>query len=345
MKSIFVFFLLAATTVYAGPFWDASKSKDLGSVYKAYAGPVWTTPGPHLDMTKTPPDSYRVSVEQKTATGSQPLAEKTFPIDEVDWKRLKTSEVDQIIKYHEPTRRVGFFLKGEFATFVHPLPTAQQATESVTPDTGPSTAAATAFPVLAGPMAADLDKAKRFVPSVVYHVEKGTKEYKTKRWMKFPRLEIVGKDPELTALATKLHTTIFEAAGPLPAGEGKIVVYIGPAKELVPVRKKILPQSTDQSWSNWSNWNTSRELTGGVIFIITDRMDIPEARRALAQSFMCVVGFPDQSREYRESILHPESRAYELAPIDKRLISFIYKHTEPGLGREALLAKMSQYWQ
>jgi hypothetical protein len=346
MKRIILFLFLATVALRAekpgfSSFWDATKNIAISGDYVANAGPVWKTNGAPFDSDKTPPDFYRISVEEKTATGSKTLVEKQYPLNEVDWPRLKKSTVADIIKYQATTLRVGFFLKGPYATFVYTMP-ANAAAPAVTPE--PVTPTPEAVPVT-GPVVSDLAKAKRFVPSVVYHVQKGTKENKTKRWVKLPKLEIKTKDMELAAFTTALHTAIFAAAGPLPPGDGKVSVYIGPAMELLPVRKKLIPQSGNDNWNYWTNWNEQRELTGASIFILTDRMSPQEARQALARCLMGVAGFPDDSREYKESILYPDRQAVELAPIDKRLISFIYKHTEPGIAREALFAKLNQYWQ
>jgi len=345
-----IFFLLLGTAVLraesatVAQYWDCAKTVTLPGGYTAFAGPAWNTNGSHLDTTKTPPDFYQISVEQKTATGSQPLFDKQLPISEVDWPKLKKSAVADIIKFHAPTLRVGFFLKGESATFVYTMPAdaaaPAPAASSVSPASpAPDAAAGTE------PIAGDLAKAKRFVPSVVYHVEKGVKENKTKRWVKLPKLEIVSKDTELAAFTTALNTAIFAAAGPLPQGDEKVMVYIGPSKELIPLRKKLIPQSGNDNWDYWNRWNGKREFTSASIFILTDRMSPQEARQALARSLMGVAGFPDDSREYKESILYPDSQAVELAPIDKRLIAFIYKHTEPGIGREALIAELNKHWQ
>lgn len=359
MKNILLFLLLGICVLRtqqanASDSWDATKFLVISSDYKAHAGPVWKSNDKHPNAEKTPPDFYRISVEKKTETGSVAIVEKDYLISEVDWPRLKKSDVADIIKYHASSSRVGFFLKGPHATFVYTMPFPPGASDpdpdKVLSPQPPVPASASATPSdtpspKTAPAAGDLAKAKRFVPSVVYHTEKGTREYKTKRWVTLPVLEIVSKDAELTAFTTALHATIFSAAGPLPKGEGKLTVYIGPAKEVVPVRKKLLPQSGDSNWFYWSYWNTKRECTGGLVFITTDRMNPREARRALARSLMGVVGFPDESREYRESIMHPDNESEELALIDKRMISFIYKHTEPGIGREALLEAMNTQWQ
>ena len=257
------------------------------------------------------------------------------------WPRLRKAAVAEIIKYQASTLRVGFFLKGPYATFVHTLTTADIAETAATAPASNQEDKSTKTASTAG----DLAKAKRFVPSVVYHVEKGVREYKTKRWAARPLLEITSKESELSAFATSLNNAIFTAAGPLPEGKGKLTIYIGPAKDVIPVRKKIAPQSGDANWFYWSHWNPNREFTDGFIFIVSDRMSVQEAKRALAVCLMGVAGFPDESREYRESIMHPEIKSTELAPIDKRMISFIYKHTEPGISREALLTAMNAHWE
>jgi hypothetical protein len=358
MKHLLLLLLLSASVLRAEQtkpslFWDSSKTLPISGDCTAIAGPVWKTSGPALDMDKTPPDFYRISVEKKTASSSVPVFEKDYPISEVDWPRLKKTSVADIIKYHAATFRVGFFLKGPTATFIHTLTSATETTD-VTPVSTPlpaSAATATDSPLavtsstLTASTSADLAKAKRFVPSVVYHVEKGVREYKTKRWATLPLLEIVSKETELSAFATSLNNAIFTAAGPLPAGKGKLTIYIGPAKDVIPVRKKIAPQSGDANWFYWSHWNGNREFIDGSIFIVSDRMSAQEAKRALAVCLMGTAGFPDESREYRESIMHPDSKSTELALIDKRMISFIYKHTEPGIAREAMLTSMNANWE
>ncbi|MBW8780530.1 MAG: hypothetical protein JF599_01385 [Verrucomicrobia bacterium] len=343
--------LSVALAAEAAPssFWDASKNAEIAPGYKAFAGPVWNTPNnDSRDLDRTPPDFYRVSIEKKTAQGWETLIEKKFALSDVDWPRLKTIRTEQIIRYHEATRRVAFFLKGDHATFVQPLPSSAStpanativSTEEALP---PSDMAGKTDPN--APVAADLAKAKRFVPDVVFYVEKGKREYLSKRWVTRPRLELISQDKSLSATATALYEVIFEAAGPLPPGENKITVYLGPAKELTPIRNKLSPQMKENTWSYWTNWNAKREFTQATIFILTDRMDDYAARHALARCFMGAVGFPDTSKEYKESILNPDNQAGELSPIDKRVISFIYKNTAPGIGREALLAQLSQHWK
>lgn len=344
--------LLPMAEAKVSTFWDSSKNSEIAPGYRAMAGPVWNTPNNDpLDLGKTPPDFYRVSVEEKTSQGWKTLIEKTLPLSEVDWPKLKNTKTEQIIRYHEPTRRVAFFLKGDYATLVQALPppvlTATTPSDPVSSheSTPASLPAVTEKTAVTESSAADLTKAKRFIPSTVFYVEKGKREYKTKRWATRPRLEIIGQDKALADSANALHATIFDAAGPLPVGEGKITVYIGPAKELAPIRSKLLPDANNDSWSYWTNWNAKRELTQATIFILTDRMDDHEARHALARCFMSAVGFPDDSKEYKESILNPDNQAADLAPIDKRVISFIYKNTPPGIGREALLTQLTQHWK
>lgn len=333
-------------------FWDASKNSEVAPGYRAKAGPVWNTPNNDpLDLGQTPPDFYRVSVEEKTAKGWKTLIEKNLPLSEVDWPKLKNTKTEKIIRYHEPTRRVAFFLKGDYATLVQALPspalTATTPSDSISsPESAPASPPAVIekTPVTESP-AADLAKAKRFIPSTVFYVEKGKREYKTKRWATRPRLEIIGQDKALADSANALHATIFDAAGPLPAGEGKITVYIGPAKELAPIRSKLLPDANNDSWSYWTNWNAKREFTQATIFILTDRMNDQEARHALARCFMSASGFPDDSKEYKESLLNPDNQSAELSLIDKRAISFLYRHTSPGIGRESLLTQLTRHWQ
>lgn len=346
----FLVFLAVATTAFGtgktktSQLW-VSNFVPIHGGYKAVAGPVWKS-------SEKTPDFYRISVEEKTAGGSVAIVEKEYPLSDVDWPRLQTTDITEIIKYHEPTARVGFFLKGPYATFVYTMPNSATADNPSTGTGPPQESSIPAQPIppadsSAKPtrVAGDLAKAKRFVPSVVYNVKKGVRETKTKRWVARPLLEIVSKDQELIEFVTAFDAAVFAAAGPLPQGKGKVTVYIGPAKEVAPVRKKLLPQSGDSEWFYWSYWNPKREFTGALVFIVTDRMNAEEARRALARCLMGVSGFPDESREYRESILHPDTRTIKLAPIDERLISFIYKHTEPGIGRDALLAKMNTHWQ
>lgn len=250
-----------------------------------------------------------------------------------------------------PPDVVAFFLKGDYATLVQALPApAPNANanpdqdSSTKPESVPTPAIVEKTGVPESP-ASDLSKAKRFIPSTVFYVEKGKREYKTKRWVTRPRLEIIGQDKALCERANALHTTIFDATGPLPAGEGKITVYIGLSKDLSPIRSKLMPQANDGSWSYWTNWNGRREFTQATVFILTDRMKDQEAHHALARSFMGAIGFPDESKEYKESLLNPDNQSAELSPIDKRVISFLYKHTPPGIGREALLMQLTQHWQ
>lgn len=335
--------LLPTAEAKASSFWDASKNSEVAPGYRAMAGPVWNTPNDDpLDLGKTPPDFYRVSVEEKTVQGWKTLIEKTFPLNEVDWPRLKTTKAEQIIRYHEPTRRVAFFLKGDYATLVQVLPASAEPPATVAPD---ETVAAGEKNNAQEPVAADLAKAKRFLPSTVFYVEKGKREYMTKRWATLPRLELISKDKELSSVATALHAAIFEAAGPLPPGENKITVYLGPAKELIPIRNKLSPQTKDTTWSYWTSWNSKREFTQATIFILIDRMDDQESRHALARCFMSAVGFPDDSKEYNESILNPDNNAADLSPIDKRAISFLYRHTTPGIGRTALIEQLNRHWK
>ena len=129
MKHLFLFLLLATSVLRAekstpSQFWDSSKIMPISGDYTAITGPVWKTNGTALDTDKTTPDFYRISIEKKTSSSSVSVFEKDYPISEVDWSRLKTTSVADIIKSHAATFRVGFFLKGPTATFIHTLPSA-----------------------------------------------------------------------------------------------------------------------------------------------------------------------------------------------------------------------------
>ena len=183
---------------------------------------------------------------------------------------------------------------------------------------------------------------------MVFYVERGKKEYRTKRWLQRPVLEIKGseKEPELAAFTRGLFNSIFAAAGDgLPQGTKPLTVYLGTARDLVPIRQKLIAnQPPADAWTYNLWWAPDqREITNGVIFILTDRLDDKEARRALVKSLMGSAGFPDESREYRDSVLYPESKATELSPADQALIKLLYR-TTPGLGREALLKEITAHW-
>ena len=336
--------LLATSCLYAeasrvSQFGDASKNKDLPGGYKAFAGPVWKTSGP-LDLDKTPPDFYRVEITEKAGTGWRTVIEKIYQPTEVDIAKLRKTPVEQLIRYDAPTRRVGFFIKGENATFVYTLP------ESVLSAPEFRDTPESENVVVNKPSLNEVERAKRFIPDATFALKDGKREYNITRWTTLPRLEIVSKDAGLTSQANDLHASIFKAAGPLPPGEGKITVYAGPAKELTKLRNKLAGKVKEGSWSFWTTVNPSNEITEGTVFVITDRLTVQSARRALARGMMGVVGFPSESREEISSIQNPENGRIDLDIPDQRMITFIYKHTKPGpITREELLEKIARDWR
>ena len=87
--------------------------------------------------------------------------------------------------------------------------------------------------------------------------------------------------------------------------------------------------------------------TAGLVLIGSD-IDLDRRRATIAQELTQVLGPLNDSFEFPESVMYESgknpSTAMELAPIDRRLLRFLYRHLKPGDDVHAVRTAFDMYW-
>lgn len=201
--------------------------------------------------------------------------------------------------------------------------------------------------------ASELRKQTKLIEDVIYVVQQGDQTPVSHRWTEPPQLEVNSTDADLKKfMETSFADVCKETGMTLPPGTtqaagGKIVVHIGPSKELEKVAKK---EGADISLSAgrfcWTWWDEKKSHTEAVIYLYTDRHNGQTAKHLLLHDLLGVFGLPARSKEIDDCVVSEKSdEPTVLTPLDRNVLRFFYTHVPPNTDARALKKLIKEHWR
>ena len=175
-------------------------------------------------------------------------------------------------------------------------------------------------------------------------VEFGNFREITRKW-KTPMTIYVGGDisennrTEIEKVVAEINTLVsdgFEIQFAADSAECNFYVYLGNAAEYSTYFPEISQQVTTARGYSYLFFNQRAELTGGHLFVDTDRTDPTEQKHLIREELTQSVGLARHSDRYPTSIFMEEGTTVtEFSALDKEIIRLLY-HPNMVVGLDAL---------
>lgn len=191
---------------------------------------------------------------------------------------------------------------------------------------------------------AELAKAGRFAVNVL--LKRDGSNPQVLRWPARPRLALHADDSRAETVARRIYEEFCTAAGLTEeAGEGREIVFcLGPRDFVERKRRELNPDLEPVSGRRWRYWwNDERAFTKVVVYLVVD-WPRPDGERLVLECMSDAFGLIGDSKEFSESAFFADSKARQLAEVDRRLLRVLYRHVPPAAGREAVLRAVNERW-
>lgn len=207
-------------------------------------------------------------------------------------------------------------------------------------------------PAVAGP---DSDQAWRFVEQVLLADEFDGPRGVVVRWARPPTIGVVGATPGDRRAVEETVADINDAL----QGTGISLSFDTAAQSDITVMFTSAENFPNIAWSLgaeyvagndgffWTWWNAGHELTDARVVIATEATDRRHA--LIAQEIVQTLGPSNDSPEFPSSLFYEVagerwSSATRLAPIDRKLLRFLYDHLKAGDTADDVRRAFDQHW-
>lgn len=199
-------------------------------------------------------------------------------------------------------------------------------------------------------------KTLRFVEQVLLEAEYGQRSNTVVRWVKSPKIRVVGGTQEdmlaIKALVDELNELLDGAGISLTVvrfGEADIKVIIAPLGDFPRLTQEYGGEYVEGNVGFSYIWWLSHkyEITRAVVFIAAELAG--RGRQAtIVQEITQALGPANDSPLFPSSVFFERgevgSTATQLVPIDRELLRFLYTHLRPGDDAEAIRRAFEQHW-
>ncbi len=198
-------------------------------------------------------------------------------------------------------------------------------------------------------------KTLRFVEQVVLEAEYGQYSNTVVRWVKSPKIKVVGGTQEdrlaITALVDELNELLDGAGVSLTVvrfGGADIKVIIAPLRDFPRLAQEHDFEYVEGNVGFFYIWfNHQYEITQAVVLIGAELAG-RERQATIVQEITQALGPANDSPLFPSSAFFERdeagSTATRLAPIDRELLRFLYTHLRPGDDAEAVRRAFEQHW-
>lgn len=204
-------------------------------------------------------------------------------------------------------------------------------------------------------VAPDRERDWRFVERVLLVDEFDGPRGAVVRWAKSPTIGIVGATPDDRRAVEETVADVNESL----QGTGISLGFDTPGQSDITVMFTSVDNFPTIAWSLrkkyvagndgffWTWWNAEHELTDARVVIATEATD---RRRALiAQEIVQTLGPANDSPEFPSSLFYEVtgerwSTATRLAPIDRKLLRFLYGRLKAGDTADDVRRAFEQHW-
>ena len=191
-------------------------------------------------------------------------------------------------------------------------------------------------------------KTLRFVEQVLLEAEYGQRSGAVIRWVKSPKIRVVGGTQEdmlaITALVDELNELLDGTGVSLTVarfGETDIKVIIAPLGDFPRLAQEHGFEYVEGNVGFFYIWwfNHQYEITQAVVLIAAELTGW-ERQVIIVQEITQALGPANDSPLFPSSVFFEQgevgSTATQLAPIDRELLRFLYTHLRPGADAEAV---------
>jgi hypothetical protein len=171
------------------------------------------------------------------------------------------------------------------------------------------------------------------------------------RWEGIPTLRLNSKDPMLGKFAEDTFKDICTTAGLQPApGERVCEIHIGPND----VMKKLATKekggmSMRDGIFYYVFWDDQKKLERTLVMLSADKFPEDEAKALLLTYLVQTFGLSDWTKEIEASekscLSWDYSGAQTMSDLDRKLLTFLYKHVPNGANRSELRTLFRKKWQ
>jgi hypothetical protein len=170
-------------------------------------------------------------------------------------------------------------------------------------------------------------------------------------WSAVPQLQLDSDDPELSAFAQASFADFCKESGLQPgAGDRVIEVHIG---EEAKMKKLIAKEKYKPSYRNGSaqcmSWDAKNSLERSAVFISRDKFANGLAKADIHWWMAGSFGLWGYSQELKEedqsTFSHDFARVQTMSPLDRKLLSFIYKNVPPGTKKAEIRSIFRKKWE
>ncbi len=198
-------------------------------------------------------------------------------------------------------------------------------------------------------------KPLRFVEQVLLEAEYGQRSNTVVRWVKSPKIRVVGGTQEdmlaITALVDELNGLLDGTGVSLTVarfGETDIKVIIAPLGDFPRLAQEHGLKYVEGNVGFGGSWiNDHYELVSDVTLIAAELTGW-ERQATIVQEITQALGPANDSPLFPSSVFFERgevgSTATRLAPIDRELLRFLHTHLRPGDDAEAVRWAFEQHW-
>lgn len=195
----------------------------------------------------------------------------------------------------------------------------------------------------------------RFVERVFLYDEYGDFDGVVTRWVESPKITLVNASREDREIVEELirelndvleGTRITLSLGTLE--ESNIRVFFAPLAEFPALGQELGFEYVEGNAGFFATWgNDSDELTFADV-MIADELAGKARRTMILQEITQTLGPANDSPIFPSSIFFETNRSFatatRLAPIDRKLLRFLYAHLEPGDGPREVRQAFEAHW-
>jgi hypothetical protein len=204
----------------------------------------------------------------------------------------------------------------------------------------------------------DLTKVRAWVEAVTLGPEFGGDGKITARWTKPIGLSVMKGDQaarkDMLDLLPTLNEALTPAGAPISVLEdgdpsADLKVYFTELAEFDAIGQQHGFPYVQGNWGYfYMFWNGNREIQQGYVLIATDMLSGSSLRHFTFEEVTQVLGLSNDSGLFPDSIFYSDGSdggaATELSPLDRKLLSFFYKHVPPGSDKVKLGQAFDAHW-
>jgi hypothetical protein len=205
----------------------------------------------------------------------------------------------------------------------------------------------------------DLTKVRAWVETVTLGPEFGGDGKITARWAKPIGLSVMKGDQaarkDMLDLIPALNEALTPAGAPISLLEdgdpsAELKVYFTELSEFDAIGQQHGFPYVQGNWGYfYMFWNENREIQQGYVLLATDQLSGPSLRHFTFEEVTQVLGLSNDSELFPDSIFYSNGSdggaATELSPLDRKLLSFFYKHVPPGSDKVKLGQAFDAHWK